>query len=319
MVFQALAAPRRRRILKGGLGLAAMLLADHAAAAPVFAGLSQEDLDRAYDQDVWAPNAREVQGRFIASSAQVARTTPPLSRRYGPGDKQFVDIFAPPGARNAAVFVLIHGGAWRLAMREAYYGPAPAILAAGGVLAVVGFQCLPTVTLPQMADQIRHALVWIGARIGEFGGDSQSLHLIGHSSGGHLAGVMLTTDWVGRGLPTPALRSATLISGLYDLYPAVLSSRGQYMHLDSEEVVALSPMRHLDRFAGSAVVAWGSKESPEFQRQSRVLAEALQGMGRLDDEMAIDGRNHYEVFEALSDPCSSLTLAMLARAGLGVV
>jgi arylformamidase len=283
--------------------------------APVFNGLSQEELDRAYDQDAWAPDGLHIQTRILARSAEVARRTPPLSRRCGPGEKQVVDIFAPPAKiHDAPVFVMIHGGAWRLAMREAFYGPAPAIVAAGCILAVVGFECLPAVSMVEMAAQIRRALVWIGREIGEFGGNGRNLHLVGHSSGAHLAAAMMTTDWTESGLDPASLRGATLISGLYDLYPVMLSARGRYVQLTAAEVAALSPIRHLHRFAGSAFVAWGANESPEFKRQSQVFADALAGMGRLGAAALAPDQNHFEMLEALNDRDNPLTKAILAHA-----
>ena len=281
---------------------------------PVFLGYSQDELDRAYDQDAWAANGTEIQARVFARSLEVAGQTPPLTRRYGPGEKQFVDIFAPSGIHDAPVLVMIHGGAWRLAMREAFYGPAPAVMDAGCILAVVGFQCLPAVTMPQMAAQIRQALVWIGREIGEFGGDGRNLHLIGHSSGAHLAAVMLTTDWRGLGLEPPSLRGATLISGLFDLHPVALSARGRYIDLTGEHLAALSPRRHLGRLAAPACIAWGTEESPEFKRQSQVFASALEGMGRLTRSVALPACNHFEMLEALSDAESPLTRMILADA-----
>ncbi len=277
----------------------------------VFGDLSQDDLDRAYDQDVWAPDAAAIQSRIFAASVEVARQTPPQTRRYGSGEKQLIDIFAGGGVRDAPVMILIHGGAWRIAMREAFYGPAPAVMSAGCILAVVGFECLPAITMAEMAAQIRDAIGWIAREIGGFGGDCRKLNLIGHSSGAHMAAVMLTSDWTGRGLDPTWLRGATLLSGLYELHPAMLSARGRYMGLSADDVTALSPLRHLHRFAGRAMIAWGTGESPEFIRQSRVFADALGGMGRLARAMPLSGVNHFQILEALNDADHTLTRAML--------
>jgi arylformamidase len=288
---------------------------DPGVSAPqVFRDLSQEALDRAYDQSFWAVNGAEVQARIVARSTAVAQDTPPVTRRTGPGDMQHVDIFAPPGSRNAPVFVMIHGGAWQLAMREAFCGPAPPIMAAGGIFVVVGFDCLPRIGIPAMAAQIAQSLAWIGREIGAFGGDGRNLHLIGHSSGAHLAAVIMTADPATLDLPPCSLGSATLLSGLYDLQPPMLSARRHFMKLTPDEVAALSPIRHLERFTGSAIVAWGSAESPEFIRQSEAFATALGDNGRLDRAFAMPGLNHYETLEALNDPEDGIVGAMLKYA-----
>jgi arylformamidase len=277
----------------------------------VYAGLTQDELDRTYDQDHWAANAAEIQARIIARSRDVAAQMPPHSRRYGPADAQFVDIFAPTDAFGAPVFILIHGGAWRLSMREAFYSPAPSIVAAGCILAVVGFECLPAISMLQMAEQVRQAIIWIATEIGAFGGNTGNLHLVGHSSGAHLAAVALTSDL---GAVTASVRGGTLISGLYDLEPVMLSSRRHYIDLSSEEAETLSPIRRLSGFSGVGSVWWGSYESPEFRRQSQLFANALHGAGKLNQSCMIAGRNHFEMLEELDDPNSPLIAAMVAGA-----
>jgi arylformamidase len=284
------------------------------SSSPIFLDYSQESLDRAYDQDFWAADAEEIQARIFIKSIEVARQAPPRTMRYGSGEKQFVDIFAPAGANSAPVLIMIHGGAWRLAMREAFYGPAPAVMSAGCILVVVGFACLPAITMVEMASQIRQALVWIKHEIGKFGGDRENLNLIGHSSGAHLAAVMLTTDWTALNLPAPNIKGATLLSGLYDLYPVMLSARRRYIDLSSEQIEALSPMRNLNRVAGCVTIAWGSKDSPEFKRQSEVFAAALGGMGRLARPALVLDCNHFEILEALNEAEHPLTKTMLEDA-----
>jgi len=277
----------------------------------VFAGLTQDELDRAYDQDHWAANAIEVQSRILALSDEIAREMPPQTRRYGPAEAQLIDIFAPKDADSAPVFIMIHGGGWRLSMRTGFYGSAPIITQAGCILAVVGFSCLPAISMAEMAEQIRQSILWIAAEIGAFGGDPGNLHLVGHSSGAHLAATVLTSDF---GAATAGVRGGTLISGLYDLEPVMLSSRRHYIELTAPEADALSPIRHLDRFTGIGSVWWGSQESPEFSRQSRQFATALNNAGRLGGSTMLADRNHFEMLETLQHPQSPVIAAMLAAA-----
>jgi arylformamidase len=277
----------------------------------VFADLTQDELDRAYDQDNWAANAAEVQARIVARSRQVAGEMPPQTRRYGPAEQQCIDIFAPAGAKNAPVFILIHGGAWRLSMRQGFYSSAPSFTTEGCILAVMGFGCLPAISMVEMAEQIRQGVLWVASQIGAFGGDSDNLHIIGHSSGAHLAAVTLTSDL---GAAAPCVRGGTLISGLYDLEPVMLSSRRHYIDLTKAEAERLSPIRHLKDFTGVGSVWWGSHESPEFARQSAVFADALRDAGKLGKSAKLVGRNHFEMLEALDDPKGPLIEAMIGGA-----
>jgi len=46
-----------------------------------------------------------------------------------------------------------------------------------------------------MADQARRGVAWAYKNAASFGGDPNRLYVGGHSSGGHLCGVALVTDW----------------------------------------------------------------------------------------------------------------------------
>ena len=69
----------------------------------------------------------------------------------------------------------------------------------------------------------------------------------GHSSGAHLAGCVLLTDWAARGLPDDVIKGALLISGMYDLHAPLLSARSRYVKITPEEEAAASAMRQLGR------------------------------------------------------------------------
>ena len=46
-----------------------------------------------------------------------------------------------------------------------------------------------------------------------------SLHVCGHSAGGHLAACMMYTDWPKYGVASQPLSGALLLSGIYNLDP----------------------------------------------------------------------------------------------------
>jgi acetyl esterase/lipase len=79
-----------------------------------------------------------------------------------------------------------------------------------------------------------------------FGGDPNQLYVSGVSSGGHLASVVLPTDWQKDfGLPIDIVKGGLCASGMYDLYPVTLSARSNDVRFTTEVVEALSAQRHL--------------------------------------------------------------------------
>ena len=79
---------------------------------------------------------------------------------------------------------------------------------------------------------------------------------------------------------------------------------------------ALSPQRHLSRISAPIVLAYGTLETPEFQRQSRDFAAALKQAGKPVELIAAEGYNHFELTETLGNPYGPLGRAVLMQRGL---
>jgi arylformamidase len=280
--------------------------------AKVFLDYTQDELDRAYDQRVWAPDAPAIIQRFTDNSAAVRAKYPPHTAQYGPTEDETLDIFVPPGAGGLPVVAYIHGGAWQRLTKDDSCAAAPTFVDNGVIYVALNFAVIPKVRLPDMAAQCRRAMVWLHKNIARHGGDPDRISVCGHSSGGHLTGVMLTTDWTAHDAPADLLKAGLSMSGMYELHPVMLSARSSYVKISSEELAALSAMRHLGRVTCPVIVAWGDRESPEFKRQSGEFADALAGIGRLQARLELPNANHFEVPEALNDRQSDVSRAFLA-------
>jgi arylformamidase len=79
---------------------------------------------------------------------------------------------------------------------------------------------------------------------------------------------------------------------------------------------ALSPQRHVEKLCAPVIVAHGTLETPEFQRQSRDFAEAVGKAGKPVTLLVAEGYNHFEIIETLANPCGLLGRAVLAQMGL---
>jgi arylformamidase len=61
------------------------------------------------------------------------------------------------------------------------------------------------------------------------------------------------------------------------------------------------------------VLAYGTEESPEFQRQSRDFAAALTAAGKNVELLVGEGYNHFEMAETLGNPYGLLGRAALRQ------
>jgi arylformamidase len=285
----------------------------------VFLDYDQAALDAAYDQAAYAPNREQLIERRIRDSALARRHIGEPERvAYGPSEIERLDIYRAAGAA-APVFVFIHGGAWRSGRSTDCAGPAEMFLAAGAHYVVPDFAWVQDVggNLKVLADQVRLAVAWVYENAPRFDGDPKRVHLGGQSSGGHLTAVALTTDWPREfGLPADVIKGGVCISGMYDLAPVRLSARNRYISFDDATVEALSPIRHLDRLTAPLVVAYGTCETPEFQRQNREFAAAVEAAGKRARLLVGEHYNHFELPETLGNPYGLLGRAVLELMGL---
>jgi arylformamidase len=282
----------------------------------VWLDLDQQALDDAYDQAKYALNRAQIVDRH-ASNSDIVRERLGAPRRlaYGATAIEALDLY-PATATNAPISIFVHGGAWRRGLAKDNAFAAELFVRAGVHHVVPDFINVIEAggDLMPMADQVRRAIAWVYRNAAGFGGDPNRIHLYGHSSGAHLAGVAMTTDWCGLyGLPADVIKTGLLCSGMYELRPVRLSARSRYVSFTDEMEAALSPQRHLDRLMAPVALAFGTLETPEFQRQSRDFAAALGGIGKRVELLVGNHYNHFEIVETLASPYGLLGRAALEQ------
>jgi arylformamidase len=290
-----------------------------AAGTKVFLDYTQQELDDAFEQLLWAPNFEELRNKNKARCDEIRKSLKHFEVSYGPSADETFEIL-PTSKPDAPVLLFVHGGRWRPQPDNAFIYFADQVVNAGAHFVAARFATLdpPKVStrMPDMIGQLRRAVAWLAQNASSFGGDPARLHLIGHSSGAHLSSVLLTTDWERHGTPADVLKSGTCVSGMYELRPVMLSARSSYVKLSPEEENEFSAIRHLDRVRCPLTIAYGDKESPEFQRQGREFAAALKARGLVSQTLVLAGCNHFEGIRTMTDAGSPLARAVFAQMGL---
>ncbi|QKS01137.1 alpha/beta hydrolase fold domain-containing protein [Sphingomonas sp. CL5.1] len=175
---------------------------------------------------------------------------------------------------------------------------------AGISVAIPEFGKLPGTAMPDVVEQIRRVIEWAGQNAGSFGYDAGNLHMVGHSAGAHLAATTATAD-----RSPGTVRSLACISGIYNLIPVMLSARRHYVYLSPQEILRLSPLRHLQNLTCKTSVFFAEGDSMEFKRQSQVFVDSLETAGKLFFSRRFVA-NHYDVLDMLDSPESLLSCAL---------
>src|SRR5262249_58525331 len=80
-----------------------------------------------------------------------------------------------------------------------------------------------------------------------------------------------------------------------------------------EMEAALSAQRHIDKLNPPLILAHGTYETPEFQRQTRDFYAAVKAAGKPVELIVGEGYNHFEMLETLANPYGVLGRAVLAQ------
>jgi arylformamidase len=277
----------------------------HEKGPRVWMDMDQVELDAAYDQSVYAPLIGQLLKRFATSSDEArAHLGAPKRLAYGPTTVEALDLY-PANKPNAPIFVFIHGGAWLRGEAKDYGYPAELFVNAGVNYVALDFIAVGAANgdIGVMAEQVRRGIAWVYRNAASFGGDTSRFYVGGHSSGGHLCGVALVTDWQKEfGLPADMVTGGLCMSGLYDMKPARLSKRSSYVKFTDEMEQAMSSLRHLYKLRAPIIVTYGTNETPEFQRQSRDFAAAVKAAGKPVELIEAPNFNHFEMCESLGNP-----------------
>ena len=269
----------------------------------VWKTFTQEKLDQQYDQSFLVPNVNAFMETNAQDSEQIrAELDCILNVSYGPTVMERLDIFSV-AQKDSPVVIYHHGGAWNRSSKDQCSYMAPSLVAAGVNVLVLDFELAPTVSLDEIVRQNRAAIAWAWHSADEYGWDRNRIHSVGHSSGGHICGMMLVTDWEGvYGLPADVIKSAAPCSGMYELEPVRLSHRNSYLDLTEQAAVRNSSIRHIPERGIPITMAWGTGELDEFQRQNREFSAAWATAGHKVDSFVLDGLNHFEVGREIVNP-----------------
>src|SRR5260370_40408178 len=142
--------------------------------------------------------------------------------KYGSADRNLLDVFRPETASAPRpVLMFVHGGAFVAGdKREGgtpFFDNIMLWAVKNGFVGVnMTYRLAPQAMWPSGAEDIASAGQWVAKNIGERGGGSARIYLMGHSEGaGHRASHLLHPDFYkghGRGLA-----AALMVSGFYDL------------------------------------------------------------------------------------------------------
>ena len=197
---------------------------------------------------------------YVERSAAARRAHPPRRLRYGPGERQTIDLFIPRGVARPPVLVFFHGGYWQELSKQESAFAAPAV--------------------PGVRHRLRRRRLHAGARqatlsaiVAECRAAVAGSAAVGPSGRGRQLG-RRASGGDGRRAWERAVKGAVLVSGIYDLEPLIGTSIDAALGLDPPRRGATARCAGRSRDFPPSLVCWGENETDQFKRQSELFPGA---------------------------------------------
>jgi len=236
-------------------------------------------------------------------------------------DWQSLDVYAPAEGKGHPIVVWIHGGGWRAGDKASVQKKPQAFVDKGFVFISTTYRFIPNVTVKEMTGDIAKAIRWAHEHAKDFGGDPDSIFVMGHSAGAHLAALVCTDESYlkAEGLPLSIIRGCVPVDvSVYDI-PKRLKDGGSVppatftaIFGETEESQrALSPAAHVAK----------DKQIPPFlilhvadradtKAQSHWFADKLHEAGVPATVVAAEGKNHGTINADLGKADDKPTIAV---------
>ena len=217
--------------------------------------------------------------------------------------RRMLDIYAPTKGKNHPVVLWIHGGGWRKGDKASVRKKPQAFVDKGFVFVATNYRFVPNVTVEEMTGDIAKAIKWIHDHAKEFGGDGDSIFVMGHSAGAHLAALVCTDDSYlkAEGLSLSIIKGCVPVDvGVYDISRR-LEAEGkpasktftQVFGKSQESYKNLSPVTHVAKGKNiPAFLILHVADRAVTKDQSHWFADKLKKAGIAARVVAAEGTTH---------------------------
>jgi acetyl esterase/lipase len=235
--------------------------------------------------------------------------------KYGPHERNVLDVFKAPGSGGAAkpVVVFVHGGGFARGAKRTEGTPFYdniGLWAVGQELVGVtlNYRLAPQSTWPSGIEDLTAAVAWLKANIEQYGGDPNRIVLWGHSAGAaHVADYVANA--AKRNLDA-GLAGAALTSGFYELGTEVSVWKVYY----GEDVATYAERSSLPGLVTTNVplfVSDAELDPDMFQDETAKLVAARAAAGKPLERVHLGGHSHISETYAIGTGDRSLAGPLL--------
>ncbi len=220
-------------------------------------------------------------------------------------ERQTLDVYSPTEGKGHPIVFWIHGGGWERGDKADVQRKPQAFVDKGFVFVSTGYRFVPDVSIKDIGGDVARAIRWVHDHAGEYGGDPNTIFVMGHSAGAQLAALISTDERYlqKEGLSLSIIRGCVPVDG--DTYDEPMQMRTveqqrkdiyRWKFGDEEHQKDLSPVTHVAK--GKHIPPFlflHVADHPETKAQAERLAKALEEAGVPAKTVPAVGKNHARI------------------------
>jgi acetyl esterase/lipase len=254
----------------------------------------------------------------FAAEPRIHRDLPYVEPKH---ERQTLDVYAPGDGKDHPVVVWIHGGGWRKGDKSNVQRKPRAFVEKGFLFVSINYRFVPQVNVKEMMGDVAKAILWVHSHAREYGGDPNSILVMGHSAGAHLAALVCTDNSYlkAEGLTLAILKGCVPIdTAAYDI-PKRLKDSGSAAPNSFKAVFGetddghrdLSPATHVARAKNiPPFLILHVADRPDSKSQSEHFANVLKEAKVAATVVPSEGKTHGTINSELGLPDDKPTKAL---------
>jgi len=234
---------------------------------------------------------------------------------------QSLDVYSPPEGKDHPVIVWIHGGGWSKGDKASLQQKPQAFVDKGFVLVSVNYRLVPAVTVKDIMADLAQSVRWVRDHAAEHRGDPNSLIIMGHSAGAHLAALLCTDDRYlkAAGVPMTSLKGCVPLDvsaydipkRIHDVDDGISKTFKTIFGTDEAAQREVSPVHHVSKDKGIPpflILHVASRD--DTKAQAHWLAGKLTEASITARVVAAEGKTHGTISSDLGGAADPPTLEL---------
>lgn len=231
-------------------------------------------------------------------------------------ERCYLDLYMPISKNNFSTIVWFHGGGLESGSKDEAVTVAIAkCFASNGVaVALVNYRLSPKAVYPAYIDDAAASVAWIVNHIQEYGGNSKSVFISGHSAGGYLTAIVgMDPKYLAKyGVDTSRIAGIIPVSGQVFTHFTIRKEQGIPNPQNTPTIDDAAPCYHVRKDAPPLLAICGDHDWPARAEENRYFIAMLKTVGDKDAEyQEFANRDHGSIISKIPEAHDPVAEAIL--------